>query len=111
MKILDEEIPLTENLKASIINYRFLWMFLIISAVLDFLSTIYFIHFEGIEKEANLVIRWLAYTIGLYPGVALGKSLQLLSALAFSALSLKYSRAILMVMIGLNFLAVIQNLR
>lgn len=111
MKILDEEIPLAENIKASFINYWYLWVLLLLSAILDFASTIYFIHFEGIEKEANLMIRWLAYSLGVYPGVALGKLLQLFSAMAFSALSLKYSRAILMVMIGLNVLAVIQNLR
>jgi hypothetical protein len=111
MKLLDEEIPLKENLLASILNYWILWLFLIISGALDFFSTLHFIHIEGVDKEANLVIRILVYSLGVNPGVALGKLLQLFSAMAFSALSLKYSRAILMVMIGLNVLAVIQNLR
>jgi hypothetical protein len=111
MNILDEEIPLIDNIKRSLRHYWFFWVLLLISVGLDYFSTLYFMHFFGVEKEANLIVRWLAQTLGVYHGVAIGKSLQLVSAVGFSSLSFKYSRAILMMLIFLNLLAVIHNLR
>jgi len=65
---------------------------------------------DGIDHEANIIIRWLALMIGIVPGVIIGKCLQLVSAIGFTALSLKYSRAMLILMISLNLLAAYHNL-
>jgi len=110
MKVLDEEIDLIENLKSSFIKYQLLWLFLLITIVLDSLTTINFMQNQSINHEANLIIRWLATIFGIIPGVIFGKLLQLISALVFSALSLKYSRAILMLLLSLNLLAVYNNI-
>ena len=75
--------------------------------ILDFISTVYFMHNKGIHLEQNLAVRWLAYNMGIIPGVITGKVLQLFSVLCLSALSLKLSRAILLLIILLNLLAVV----
>ena len=64
----------------------------------------------GIRIEMNLVVRWLATTVGIIPGVFIGKSLQLVAATAFSALSFRYSRAILLLIVLLNLFAIMANL-
>ena len=110
MKILNEEIPLLENLKTSLEIHNTFWAVLIVTAVFDFATTILFMRADGIDHERNLMIRFLAETLGMYPGVVLGKILQLFTAIGFAALSLKYARAILLLLIMLNSWAVIINL-
>lgn len=65
---------------------------------------------DGIDTEGNGVIRWLAYEFGAIVGVFLGKSLQLVAALAFVALSRSLARAVLLLLVLLNTVAVINNL-
>lgn len=110
MKILDTNIELANNLKSSLKRYRYGWLILLITMLLDFATTIYFMQNKGIHLEQNLAVRWLAYNIGIVPGVLIGKFLQLCSALGLSALSFKLSRAILLLVILLNLLAVFINL-
>jgi uncharacterized membrane protein len=109
MKILDQQVPLRDNLKTSFKRYAVLWLLLILSQLLDSYSTVLFMRLDGISHEANFIIRWLATNLGMVAGVVLGKSFQLVVAVVFSALSLKYSRAILILLIGLNGLAAIHN--
>ncbi|MBL4660162.1 MAG: hypothetical protein JKY19_07385 [Alcanivoracaceae bacterium] len=111
MKILDEDIALLDNLKKSFCRYWFLWLVLLVTIVLDSVTTVVFMQDDGISFEANLLIRWLALTLGIIPGVVFGKALQLVAAMAFSALSLKHSRAILMLLTALNLFAIYYNLR
>ncbi len=110
MLILDEEIPLKQNLTTSFHKYRYLWIALFVTAFLDFVTTLIFMHNDGIQYEKNLVVRWLAFTIGIIPGVFIGKSLQILAAIIFSALSLTLARATLLLILLLNLLAVMVNL-
>jgi hypothetical protein len=110
MQILDEEIPLRENLKASIRKYRLLWVILLVTVFFDFVTTLIFMHRDGIEFEKNLVVQWLASHIGIIPGVLLGKSLQILAAVIFSALSHNLARATLLLIVLLNFIAIMVNL-
>ena len=42
MRILGEEIPLKANLQASFQRYRLLWIILLVTASLDYLTTLYF---------------------------------------------------------------------
>ncbi|HHL31344.1 MAG TPA: hypothetical protein ENJ41_02075 [Oceanospirillales bacterium] len=109
MMILDQQIPLRGNLKASFKRYAVLWWLLVFSQLLDSYSTVLFMQLDGISHEANFIIRWLANNLGLVTGVVLGKSFQFVVAVVFSALSLKYSRAILILLTGLNGLAAIHN--
>ena len=110
MQILGSEVPLIENIKQSIVRYWVLWVLLLLTIVLDCLTTIRFMFLGGIELEANLVVRWLAERLGVVQGVIVGKTLQFVSAIGFSALSFTYSRAILILLISLNLLAAFHNL-
>ena len=110
MRILDEDIPLRENLKTSIRRHRLLWVILLVTVFFDFVTTLIFMHRDGIQFERNLVILWLASNIGIIPGVLLGKSLQILAAMIFSALSLELARATLLLIVLLNFVAIMINL-
>lgn len=110
MRVLDEHIPLKENLKASLHKYWYLWLILLVTAFFDFVTTLLFMQNDGIMFERNLVVRWLAHTIGIIPGVFIGKSLQIMAAIIFSALSLSLARATLLLLLLLNLVAVIVNL-
>jgi hypothetical protein len=110
LKILDNDIALTDNLKSSFKRYRYGWLILLFTMLLDFVTTVYFMQNKGIHLEQNLAVRWLAYTLGIVPGVMTGKLLQLCSVLGLTALSFKLSRAILLLVILLNLLAVFINL-
>lgn len=92
-------------------NHRALWILLVVTVILDFATTLVFMYQDGIEQEKNIVVRWLATNSGIVLGVAIGKLLQLASAVLFSALSIKLSRAILLLFTLLNVMAIIINLR
>ncbi|MBX2869716.1 MAG: hypothetical protein KTR18_13640 [Acidiferrobacterales bacterium] len=109
MKILGEEISLLDNINYSLRNHWFLWLLLVLTAGFDFLTTLNFMRRDGIEFEKNLVVKNLALMLGIVPGVAVGKSLQIFAALGFSALSKKLTRAILLLIVLLNFWAIIVN--
>lgn len=110
MKILGSPVSLVENVKHSFKLYSIFWLILLVTIVLDSLTTIRFMTNDGIIHEANLIIRWLAFVLGIIPGVMIGKFLQFIAAIGFTALSLKHSRAILILLISLNLLAAYHNL-
>ena len=110
MEILGEQIPLKDNLLRSLHTHRLAWIVLVVTAFFDFASTLFFMTGIGIGVERNPLVRWLAENLGIVPGVALAKCLQLGAAAGFTALSLKHSRAILMLLIVINTLATLFNL-
>ncbi|MDN3652990.1 hypothetical protein QWY77_09490 [Thalassotalea ponticola] len=105
MTILDQQVPLTHNLKFALQNHRFLWLLLLFTAGLDYISTIEFMTHGSIAHEGNLIVRTLAYQLGILPGVAVGKLLQILAAMAFCALTKEMARPIMMIIIALNICA------
>ncbi len=110
MKILGEYINPRKNLAESFSAYRFLWILLITSALMDFLSTVHFMGTKCICLEANVLVRFLAYQYGIVPGVFIGKLLQLISAVGFSSLSFRFSPLILFSLTVANLIAVAVNL-
>jgi hypothetical protein len=87
-----------------------MWLILVVTAFFDFASTVFFMTGIGINVERNVLVRWLATTLGILPGVALAKCLQLGAAAGFAALSFRHARAILMLLVLINILAVFANL-
>ena len=87
MLILGDEISLKTNLLASLRGHWLLRMSFLLTMLLDYLSTLYFMVFDGVDTEANGVVRWLVYEFGMITAVFLGKSLQLVAALGFVALT------------------------
>lgn len=110
MLILGKNIPLKDNLNASLRLYWYLWLILVITVFLDFVTTVLFMWNDGIHTEMNFIVRWLASTIGILPGVLLGKLLQIISAIGFSSLSLSFAGVTLLLIILLNLMAVVINL-
>ena len=110
MLVLDEEVSFLKNLKSSFKRHWVLWWLFFLTVVLDFISTLYFMFLDGIYTEGNGVIRWLAYEFGVIAGVFLGKSLQVVAAIAFVSLTQKLARAVLLLLVLLNVVAVINNL-
>jgi len=108
--ILGEEIPCLKNMKSSFRCHWLLWAVFLLTVCFDYFSTLYFMLVDGVETEANGVVRWLAYKFGLIVGVFLGKSLQVLAALVFVSLTQKLARAVLLLLVLLNSLAVLNNL-
>lgn len=110
MHILGDNIPLKDNLKLALQRHWLLWVLLVLTVFLDYLSTLYFMFLDGVQTEGNALIRWLAYEFGVVVGVFLGKSLQILAALCFVSLTQKLARAVLLLLVLLNAVAVINNL-
>lgn len=110
MHILDEKVGLKANLKFSFQQHRWLWFLLLLTVVLDYFSTLNFMFSDGVHTEANNVVRWLVEQFGVYTGVLLGKSLQVVAAIGFVCLSKKLARAVLLLLVLLNAVAVIHNL-
>lgn len=109
MLILGTEIPLKENIKQSFRRFWYLWIILLGTVFFDFITTVHFMRHDGIHTEGNTIVRYFAYTIGVIPGVFLGKSLQIISAIGFSALAPSLARATLLLILLLNFVAIIKN--
>ena len=110
VKILGEYINPRKNLVASFSAFRLLWLLLLASALMDFLSTVHFMGTKCICLEANVLVRFLAYQYGIVPGVLLGKLLQLISAGGLSSLSSRLSPLILLSLTAANLIAVAVNL-
>ena len=110
MLILGQQVPLKANLLRALRAHRLLWAILLVTMAFDFATTLYFMSLRGIEAEQNLVVRWLALNLGMGTGVLIGKCLQLIAAIGFSALSLNLSRAVLLLIVLLNFFAIYVNL-
>jgi len=108
--ILGEEIDLKRNLSDSLNRYWLLWVLLLLTAFLDYLSTLNFMFVDGIDTEANGVVRWFVYEFGVVVGVFLGKGLQVLAAIVFVSLTQKLARAVLLLLVLLNAAAVVNNL-
>ena len=109
--ILGENIPLKDNIKKSFRLYWYLWLILILTVTFDFITTVSFMLHDGIITEKNFIIRWLASNMGIFPGVLLGKILQIIAAIGFSSLSLSLARATLLLILLLNVVAIIINLQ
>ncbi|WOH36672.1 hypothetical protein RI844_15025 [Thalassotalea fonticola] len=109
MTILDREVSLQQNLFYALQKYRIFWFILLLTATLDYVTTLQFMIKDSIALEANLVVRYLAYEFGIFAGVLIGKLLQIFSAMAFCALSKELSRAVLLLIILLNCAAIYIN--
>ncbi len=109
MIILGNQIPLKANIKQSFHLYWYLWVILLATVVFDFVTTVSFMGQDGIHTEGNATVRYLAQTIGIIPGVAIAKLLQIVAAIGFSALAPSLARATLLLILLLNFVAIIKN--
>ncbi|MBA1145689.1 hypothetical protein H0Z60_01330 [Ectothiorhodospiraceae bacterium WFHF3C12] len=109
MKILDEEIPLRENLDYSLRRYTAWWLLLLATMILDVVSTVGFVSALGLHKEANALARWLMEALGLLPGLTAAKVLQVFAVTAIVSLNRRVGNLFLMAIVLLNAWAVVIN--
>ena len=109
MKILDQEIPLKENLVFSLNRYRAWWIVLLATMVFDFFTTLYFAEKYGIAAEGNSLVSWLIGIFGLPVGVFIAKLLQLFAVTVFASLHQKLGNVFLLIVVLFNFWAVVVN--
>ena len=111
MKLLGQSIPVRENLFFSLRRYTVWWVILLISMFFDALSTVAFVRELGVEREMNPLIRWLLRSLGLVPGLVIGKLLQLAAVAVFVSLDRRWGNLMLLIVIFLNCWAVVINTR
>lgn len=109
MQILDQEIPLKENLRFSLKRYTVWWVILLITMIFDFFTTLYFVEKYGLVTEGNSVVSWLIRNFGLAAGVFVGKLFQLFSVTVFVSLHQKLGNIFLLIIVLFNFWAVVVN--
>lgn len=109
MRILDQEIPLKENLAYSLNRYRAWWIILLVTMTFDFFTTLYFVEKYGIAAEGNALVSWLIGILGLPVGVFIAKLLQLSSVTVFASLHRKLGNVFLLIVVLFNFWAVVVN--
>ncbi len=109
MKLLDTEIRVKENLMFSLTRFRLWWALFLATVVFDYLTTINFVSVDGIEMEANRVVRALMSAMGVYLGLLFAKCLQVIAVLAFASLHKRAGNIFLFFVIFLNVWAVIIN--
>lgn len=110
MRILDQEIPLRENLEFSLNRYRVWWIILLVTMIFDFFSTLYFIEIHGVAVEGNSLVRFLIGNFGLVSGVLIAKILQLFPVTVFASLHQRLGNIFLLIVVLFNFWAVVVNL-
>ena len=109
MQILDQEIPLKENLRFSLKRYTAWWIILLVTMIFDFFTTLYFVEKYGVATEGNSLVSWLIRNLGLVAGVFVGKLLQLFSVTVFVSLHQKLGNIFLLIVVLFNFWAVVVN--
>ncbi len=110
MRILGEEIDPKANLREAFLAHRVLWGVLLLSVLLDFLTTWQFMLRDGVQYEGNAVVRGLVQALGIVPGILVGKLLQLIAVLGLSALSYRMAPAVVVAVAFSNLWAVLMNL-
>ncbi len=110
MEILGHQVALKENILFSITTYQIRWVFLLLSMLFDYLSTLYFVFESDPSFEANYIIRFLIEQFDVEVGVFIGKFLQLISVMTFTALDRNLGAIFLLIVILLNIWATCLNL-
>lgn len=110
MDILGKNIAFKENIKFSFNQYLTRWLVLLVTVLLDYLTTIDFVEIYGSSYEANIIIRFLIDSFGIELGVLIGKVMQIISVSVFVGLDRNLGNIFLLVVILLNAWAIIINL-
>ncbi len=110
MIILDRETEFRKNVSRLFGDYRFYFYALLVTAFADLFSTIGFMLLTGPEKELNLLVRHLSIHLGIFLGPVIGKTCQILAVCFFSGIVPRLSKAICILVIALNIIAIFMNL-
>jgi len=99
------EIKFSENKTLLFTKHRELFYICVLSAVLDAISTIYFMFLLGPGPETNFIVKKMSYHYGIYLGPFLGKLYQLFALWGLSVIAPRMTRILCLVLIALNLSA------
>lgn len=109
MRILGKKVDFLENIKFSAKTYSIWWALLIVTILLDILTTNAFISKYGMRAEGNLITRFLMLDLDPFYGNVIGKILQLFSVLFFVGLNKRLGNIFLLFVNLLNSWAIVIN--
>jgi hypothetical protein len=103
--ILDAPVDLRANARLLFTRHRDCVDWLVITAMLDAVSTMWFMFAVGPEIETNGLVRWLTAHLGFGVGPLLAKALQLTALWGLTLLAPRLARALCLLVIALNLFA------
>ena len=109
IRILDEHVDLRANSRLLFTRHRDCLDWLVITAMLDAVSTTWFMFLVGPEIETNLLVRHLTGLFGYALGPILGKLLQLVALWALILVAPRLARFLCLFIIGINLFACLFN--
>ena len=111
MELLDQSIDLRANNRLLFSKHLHLVHWIVITAVLDAVSTIFFMQVLGPQIEINPIVRMSSLWLGVIIGPIVGKLAQLFAVWALSILAPRFTAWLCILVITLNSLAFLFNLR
>ena len=111
MELLGEKIDVRANSRRLFTEHRQLLHWILLTAVLDVVSTMCFMQVVGPQIEINPIIRVLTGWLGIIFGPIVGKSAQLFAVWAFSLIVPRLARLLCILVIALNSIAFFTNIR
>jgi len=109
VRILGINVDFLENIKFSTKRYSIWWVLLLVTILLDILTTNAFIAKYGMRAEGNLITRFLMLDLNPFYGNIIGKILQLFSVLFFVGLNKRFGNIFLLFVNLLNCWAIVVN--
>ncbi len=110
MKVLGATINLDENKALLLDRHQLLFVVLVMSALLDAISTTHFMVRIGPEFESNYVVRNLTYALGLAAGPLIGKAMQILTVWLLTVFTPKLTGFVCVTVIFMNLYAFLLNM-
>ena len=110
MRILDSEIDLDANKYILFKQYRMWFLLVVLTALLDAVSTMVFMTRSGPHDEMNILVKILGYTYGPIVGPLLGKLYQIFGVWVLSLFVPRLTRFVCLMIICFNTYAFVINL-
>jgi len=111
MRILDSEVDIDASKYTLFKQHRMLFGLLLVTLLMDALSTIYFMQRIGPQNELNFVVRQLSVAYGPVFGALFGKLYQLVGVWIITVMTPRLTQFICAMIITLNCYAVVVNMR
>lgn len=110
MKVLDTAIDVEANTTFIWERYHVFFVLLVVTAILDAMSTSRFMILIGADVESNYVVRNLAYTLGIVWGPLLGKVMQVLTVWVLAVFTPRLTGFLCLSIASVNLYAFLMNM-
>jgi len=110
MRILDSDIDVDASKYILFRQYRPLFILLLVTALMDAVSTMVFMHRIGAHVETNVVVRILSFGYGPVIGPLLGKLYQIFGVWVISVIVPRLTKFVCFMVIFFNCYAFVINL-